>query len=210
MVLLQMSSGFISTVEDMQRAPHVMFACVSGTIFGFFVVPEVCNTKATSSRFTVSSGLPMGSPLIGLPTGCLHREKSPTYSSDGLSSISFSTFVFLAMATALLVFCASCSSRLSLFCTMRHLAGRSTNSNSYSSLLRPMFSGAKVQRSAKAKKQTAASGPLGIAVHNRSSRLRPGISTASLVMNSLIVLMLSGFLVSVPYKNGESVSGKRS
>mmetsp|Transcript_31306 Transcript_31306/g.93226 ORF Transcript_31306/g.93226 Transcript_31306/m.93226 type:complete len:321 (+) Transcript_31306:706-1668(+) len=210
MVLLHTSSPCISTVDAMQRAPHVMFACVSGTIFGFFVVPEVWSTSARSSRLTVARGLPMGSPLSGLPTGCFAREKSPANSSEGFSSSSFSTLVFRAMATALLVFVASCSSSLSLFCTMRALAGRSMNSNSYSSLLSPMFSGAKVQRSAKAKKQTAASGPFGIAVQSLSSRLRPGISTASLTMNSLSCLKLTGFLESVPKRNGASVSGRRS
>mmetsp|Transcript_6235 Transcript_6235/g.16685 ORF Transcript_6235/g.16685 Transcript_6235/m.16685 type:complete len:204 (+) Transcript_6235:1088-1699(+) len=197
-VLLQMSSVFISTVEAMQRAPQVMLACVRGTIFGFLVVPEVCSTSAKSSRLTVASGLPMGSPLSGLPTGCFLIEKRPANSSDLVNSKSFSTFVFLAIVTALLVFCASCSSRLSLFWTMSALAGKSMNSNSYSSLLRPMFNGAKVHRREKAKKQTAASGPLGMAVQRRSSRLRPGISTASLVMNSLSFFMLIGFLASVP------------
>mmetsp|Transcript_12008 Transcript_12008/g.33943 ORF Transcript_12008/g.33943 Transcript_12008/m.33943 type:complete len:309 (+) Transcript_12008:744-1670(+) len=197
MVLLQVSSGVISTVDAMQRAPQVMFACVSGTILGFLVVPEVCSTSARSSRFTVASGLPMGSPFSGLPTGCLESEKSPANSSEGFSSSSFSTLVFRATATALLVFAASCSSSFSLFWTMRAFAGRSMNSNSYSSLLRPMFRGAKVQRRANAKKQTAASGPFGMAVQRRSSRLSPGISTASLTMNSLSCFMLIGFRASV-------------
>mmetsp|Transcript_25126 Transcript_25126/g.78230 ORF Transcript_25126/g.78230 Transcript_25126/m.78230 type:complete len:305 (-) Transcript_25126:183-1097(-) len=210
MVLLQTSSAFISTVDAMQSAPQVMFACVRGTIFGFFVVPEVCSTSARSSRFTVAKGLPMGSPLRGLPTGCFDNVKNPANSSEGFSSNSFSTFVFRATVTALLVFWASCSSNLSLFWTMRAFAGKSMNSNSNSSLLNPMFSGAKVQRNAKAKKQTAASGPFGMAVHKRSSRFRPGISTASLRTNSLSCFMLMGFLESVPWMNGVSVSARRS
>jgi len=84
------------------------------------------------------------------------------------------------------------------------------NSNSYSSRLRPMFSGAKVQRNAKAKKQTAASGPLGMAVQRRSSRFRPGTSTLSLTMNSLSPLKDNGGRPSVEWRYGASESGRRS
>mmetsp|Transcript_14725 Transcript_14725/g.40630 ORF Transcript_14725/g.40630 Transcript_14725/m.40630 type:complete len:310 (+) Transcript_14725:767-1696(+) len=210
MVLLQTSRGPISTVEAMQRAPQAMFSCVSGTIFGFLVVPEVCNTSAKSSRLTVANGFPIGSPLRGLLTGCLDKENRPANSSDFLSSSNFSTFVFLATAIALLVLCTSCSSRPSLFWTIKAFAGRSTNSNSYSSLLRPMFRGAKVQRREKARKHTAASGLFGIAVQSRSSRFRPGISTASLMMKSLSIFMLSGFRPSVLRRNGLSESAMRS
>mmetsp|Transcript_28890 Transcript_28890/g.65323 ORF Transcript_28890/g.65323 Transcript_28890/m.65323 type:complete len:301 (-) Transcript_28890:184-1086(-) len=209
-VLLQTSSAFISTVVEMQRAPQAMFACVRGTILGFFVVPEVCSTRARSSRFTEARGLPMGSPLSGLPMGCLESVKRPANSSDFFNSSNFSTFTFLAMVIAFPVFWASCSSRESLFWTISALAGRSMNSNSYSSRLRPMFSGAKVQRNAKAKKQTAASGPLGMAVQRRSSRFRPGTSTLSLTMNSLSPLKDNGGRPSVEWRYGASESGRRS
>mmetsp|Transcript_99430 Transcript_99430/g.281615 ORF Transcript_99430/g.281615 Transcript_99430/m.281615 type:complete len:220 (+) Transcript_99430:252-911(+) len=209
-VLLQTSSRCISTVDAMQRAPQAMFSCVRGTIFGFFVVPEVCRTRARSSRLTEVRGLPMGSPFRGLPTGCFPSVKRPANSAEGLSSNSFSTFVFFATATAVPVLCASCSSSVSFVCTIRTLAGRSRNSNSNSSRLRPMFRGAKVQRSEKAKKQTAASGPLGMAVQSRSSRFSPRTSTASLTTNSFSLFSESGGLPSVAWRKGSSASGRRS
>mmetsp|Transcript_38657 Transcript_38657/g.99926 ORF Transcript_38657/g.99926 Transcript_38657/m.99926 type:complete len:220 (-) Transcript_38657:220-879(-) len=210
MVLLQTSSGFISTVEAMHRPPQAMFSCVSGTIFGFFVVPEVCSTSARSVRFTVSSGFPIGSPLIGLPAVCFFIENRPAASGDGVSSSSFSTFVDRATLMALSVCFFSSSARESFACTIRALAGRSMNSNSNSSLLRPIFNGAKVQRREKAKKQTAASGPFGMAVQRRSVRSRPSTSTASLIMNSFSFFRDSGGRPSVLCRNGPSLSGIRS
>mmetsp|Transcript_52755 Transcript_52755/g.139221 ORF Transcript_52755/g.139221 Transcript_52755/m.139221 type:complete len:210 (-) Transcript_52755:284-913(-) len=191
-VLLHTSSGFISTVDAMHRAPQAMFSCVSGTIFGFFVVPEVWSTSARSERFTESRGLPIAAPLRGRPAVCFFSEKRPAMSGDGTSSSSFSTFVFRATPMAFSVCVFSSSFSLSFSCTMSAFAGRSLNSNSYSSLLRPMFSGANVHLSEKAKKQTAASGPLGMAVHRRSVRSRPRTSTASLMQNSLSFLSESG------------------
>mmetsp|Transcript_63606 Transcript_63606/g.113197 ORF Transcript_63606/g.113197 Transcript_63606/m.113197 type:complete len:223 (-) Transcript_63606:201-869(-) len=210
MVLLQTSAGFISTVEAMQSAPQAMFACVNGTIFGFFVVPDVCSTKAKSSRFTLVSGFPSASPFRGLPAACFPRSKRPANSLEGTSSRSFSTLHFRATLTAFPEFFWSSSLRESFDCTTSALAGRSLNSNSNSSLLRAIFKGAKVHRRAKAKKQTAASGPLGMAVQSRSALPSPSTSTLSLTINSLSCFKLKGFRPSTECRNGASVSGRRS
>mmetsp|Transcript_24598 Transcript_24598/g.73135 ORF Transcript_24598/g.73135 Transcript_24598/m.73135 type:complete len:254 (-) Transcript_24598:96-857(-) len=210
-VLLHTSSGFISTVDAMHRAPQAMFSCVSGTIFGFFVVPEVWSTSARSERFTESKGLPIAEPLRGRPAVCFFKEKRPAMSGDGISSSSFSTLAFRATSTASCVRAFSSSLLSESFaCTTRAFAGRSRNSNSYSSLLRPRFSGAKVHRSEKAKKHTASSGPLGMAVQRRSTRSRPSTSTASLTQNSLSFFRESGCRPSVECRKGSSLSGSRS
>mmetsp|Transcript_71663 Transcript_71663/g.202312 ORF Transcript_71663/g.202312 Transcript_71663/m.202312 type:complete len:305 (+) Transcript_71663:507-1421(+) len=209
-VLLQTSSGFCPTVDAMQRAPQVMFACVRGTIFGFLVVPDVWSTRAIWSRATVSIGLPMASPFSGFPAACFASSKRPANSLSGVSSSNFSTLVFLATLTALPEFFWPSSSRESLFCTTRAFAGRSVNSKSNSSRLKAMLKGANWQRSANAKKQTAASGPFGIAVQRRSSRPRPSTSTLSLTMNAFSCFRLIGFRPSVEWRNGVSRSGIRS
>jgi hypothetical protein len=49
MMLRQTSSGVRRSVLRICVAEAVMFTCRSGTIFGRDVVPEVCNTSATSS-----------------------------------------------------------------------------------------------------------------------------------------------------------------
>mmetsp|Transcript_25843 Transcript_25843/g.73501 ORF Transcript_25843/g.73501 Transcript_25843/m.73501 type:complete len:220 (+) Transcript_25843:1067-1726(+) len=210
MVLLQTSSFFICTVDAMHSAPHAMFAWVSGTILGFFVVPEVCKTRAKSSRLTDANGLPNGSPFKGLPAVCFFKVKRPAISLLGKSSNNFSTFAFLATPIALPVCVCSSSVRFSLSCTTSAFAGRSRNSNSYSSLLRPMLSGAKVHRKEKAKKATQASGPFGMAVHKRSVRSRPSTSTSSLTMNAFKAFKLNGFRPSVACTKGSSLSGMRS
>mmetsp|Transcript_35269 Transcript_35269/g.70053 ORF Transcript_35269/g.70053 Transcript_35269/m.70053 type:complete len:216 (-) Transcript_35269:161-808(-) len=210
MVLLHTSCFCISTVEAMQRAPQAMFACVSGTILGFFVVPEVCSTSARSSRFTVANGLPNGSPFNGRPAVCFFNENKPAISLLGKSSSNFSTFAFRATPIAFPVCACSSSFKPSLSCTTRAFAGKSTNSNSYSSRLKARFSGAKVHRKEKAKKATAASGPFGIAVHNRSSRARPSTSTSSLTQKAFRAFKLSGFRPSVAWRKGSSESGMRS
>mmetsp|Transcript_6442 Transcript_6442/g.15644 ORF Transcript_6442/g.15644 Transcript_6442/m.15644 type:complete len:216 (-) Transcript_6442:184-831(-) len=210
MVLQQRSSSFSCTVEAMHCAPQHMFAWVNGTILGFFVVPDVCNTRAKSSRFKDGIGFPIFSPSSFLQAACFPKAKSPAYSSDGLSSISFSTLAFLATLRAFPVFVWSSSLRESLLCNTKHFAGKSMNSNSNSSRLRPMFNGANVHLSANEKNATAASGPFGIAVQRRSSRPSPGTSTTSLTMNSFSILKVSGFLPSQLCRNGRSASGVMS
>mmetsp|Transcript_86989 Transcript_86989/g.243883 ORF Transcript_86989/g.243883 Transcript_86989/m.243883 type:complete len:221 (-) Transcript_86989:212-874(-) len=211
MVLRHTSAGFICTVEEMHKAPQAMLACVRGTILGFFVVPDVWRTRARCSLFTDAKGLPIGSPLSGLPAACFLSSKRPATSLEGSSSRSFSTFAFRATLIAFPeLFWSSSDCRLSFACTTNALAGRSRNSNSYSSRLSPMFSGAKVQRKAKAKKHTAASGPFGMAVQSRSSRPRPNTSTASLVTKLRSSLKVSGLRPSTACKKGSSLSGRRS
>ena len=72
----QRSSGVSASAAPMCRAEAAMFACVSGTIFGREVVPEVCRISATRSgrivpisrtttpggRSDVSLKLPAGAP----------------------------------------------------------------------------------------------------------------------------------------------------
>mmetsp|Transcript_47725 Transcript_47725/g.102300 ORF Transcript_47725/g.102300 Transcript_47725/m.102300 type:complete len:228 (+) Transcript_47725:987-1670(+) len=209
-VLLQTSSAFCITVEAMHWAPQVMFECVKGTIFGFFVVPEVWSTKAKSSRFTDVRGLPSLSPFNGFPAGCFVSSKRPAISFDGVISSNFSTFAFRAVPMALPVDFKSSSPRLSFCWTTSAFAGKSINSNSNSSRLKPMLRGAKQQRRENAKKATAASGPLGMAVQRRSSRFRPSTSTLSLIINSFKALKVSGFLPSMEWMKGLSVSGNKS
>mmetsp|Transcript_114620 Transcript_114620/g.331186 ORF Transcript_114620/g.331186 Transcript_114620/m.331186 type:complete len:234 (+) Transcript_114620:1147-1848(+) len=210
MVLLHTSSCFICTVDAMHTAPQAMFAWVSGTIFGFLVVPEVWSTSARSSRLTEAKGFPMGSPFNGRPAVCFFKVNNPAVSLLGKSSNNFSTLAFRATPIALPVCACSSSVKVSLSWTTKAFAGKSTNSNSYSSLLRPMLSGAKVHRKEKARKATAASGPFGMAVHNRSVRSRPKTSTSSLTQKAFNALRLSGFRPSVECKKGVSVSGRRS
>mmetsp|Transcript_10551 Transcript_10551/g.27947 ORF Transcript_10551/g.27947 Transcript_10551/m.27947 type:complete len:211 (-) Transcript_10551:193-825(-) len=210
MVLLQTSSFFICTVETMHKAPQAMLACVKGTILGFFVVPEVCNTNAKSSRLTEASGLPIAGPLSGRPAVCFFSENRPAISLLGNNSSNFSTLAFLATPMALPDWVWSSSESESLSCTTSALAGKSRNSNSYSSLLKPMFNGAKVHRKAKAKKATAASGPFGIAVHSRSVRSKPKTSTSSLTQNAFRAFKLRGLRPSVECKKGSSESGSKS
>mmetsp|Transcript_57336 Transcript_57336/g.166438 ORF Transcript_57336/g.166438 Transcript_57336/m.166438 type:complete len:216 (-) Transcript_57336:245-892(-) len=209
-VLLHTSSFFISTVEAMHIAPHAMFAWVSGTIFGFFVVPDVCSTNARSSRLMDANGLPIASPFNGLPAVCFFMVKRPATSLLGNSSRSFSTFTFLATPMALPVCACSSSLSVSLSCTTSAFAGRSMNSNSYSSLLKARFKGAKVHLKENAKKATAASGPLGMAVQRRSVRSRPRTSTSSLTQKALSSLKLRGLRPSVEWRKGASESGMRS
>mmetsp|Transcript_127391 Transcript_127391/g.318013 ORF Transcript_127391/g.318013 Transcript_127391/m.318013 type:complete len:204 (-) Transcript_127391:248-859(-) len=191
-VLLQTSSVFISTVDAIHKPPQAMFSCVRGTIFGFFVVPDVCRTRARSSRLTDVRGLPNGAPLRGRPAVCFFNVKRPAISGLGKSSINFSTFAFLATPIALPTCAWSSSERVALSWTTSAFAGKSRNSNSNSSRLKPMFKGAKVHRKEKAKKHTAASGPFGIAVHKRSWRSRPKTSTSSLMQKAFNALRLNG------------------
>mmetsp|Transcript_9072 Transcript_9072/g.16593 ORF Transcript_9072/g.16593 Transcript_9072/m.16593 type:complete len:220 (-) Transcript_9072:190-849(-) len=209
-VFKHMCSGFNSTVDAMHVAPLAMLACVSGTIFGFFVVPDVCSTRAKLSRFIDAKGLPKASPFKGFPAACLLSWKRPATSFDGVNSSSFSTLHFRATLIALPVFFWSSSLRPSFACTTSAFAGKSKNSNSNSSRLRPMLSGAKVHRKAKAKKQTAASGPFGMAVQSLSSRPTPRTSTSALVMKSFNCFKLKGRLPSVLWRKGASESGIRS
>mmetsp|Transcript_56179 Transcript_56179/g.171102 ORF Transcript_56179/g.171102 Transcript_56179/m.171102 type:complete len:256 (+) Transcript_56179:1335-2102(+) len=194
----------------MHMAPQAMFACVNGTIFGFFVVPDVCKTNAKSSRLTVKRGLPRAAPFNGRPAVCFFRVKRPAISLLGNNSNNFSTLAFLATPIAVPVWAWSCSESVSLSCTTNALAGKSRNSNSNSSLLKPMFSGAKVHRKENAKNATAASGPLGMAVQSRSERSMPTTSTSSLMQNSFKAFKLSGFRPSVAWRNGSELSGMRS
>lgn len=50
MMLMHTSSSTNCRVLLIHNAPTVSCPCVSGTILGFFVVPEVCRTRAISSR----------------------------------------------------------------------------------------------------------------------------------------------------------------
>ena len=63
----QTSSGVSARVVRMLRADARTFPCVSGTIFGLEVVPDVCRTRATSS-------LPAGPPAA---TGAARSEARP-------------------------------------------------------------------------------------------------------------------------------------
>merc|ERR1719197_138511 len=95
MMLMATSEGFSCSVDAMQSTPLVTLPCVSGTIFGFLVVPDVCSTIATSSRR--GQARPQGSGGRRVAESAAQRsEKRPTSSADGTSSTTGSS---LARAT---------------------------------------------------------------------------------------------------------------
>ena len=150
--------------------PYPRLWCVSGTILGFFVVPDVCSTSARSLGR-------VGSAVGGVGTSAPDSVKRPTVVLDGVSSITGmpawaqQPFTMVAFSSPASVIIAA--------------AGRSVSSNCTSAIVRFGLSGAKTQRPARAQKHTAASGPLGIDVQITISRVNPKRARSMDVTNSL-------------------------
>ena len=84
MTLRQTSAGASDSAAAMLAAEAVTFACVSGTIFGRAVVPEVCSTSATSS----GCAMPGRAARPGVPPSSVKDPAGPsgTTSSSGTPS----------------------------------------------------------------------------------------------------------------------------
>mmetsp|Transcript_48884 Transcript_48884/g.137917 ORF Transcript_48884/g.137917 Transcript_48884/m.137917 type:complete len:214 (+) Transcript_48884:8314-8955(+) len=195
MMLMHTSLWTSCKVLLMLSAPHVIWPCVSGTILGFFVVPDVCRTRAISSR-AVGSAWALANGSNGFWTHC--RSKIPvTRGVEPLPSPSMSMATPFAVSWPLGTISMSGSPRakatfaavdsVAPCMTTTALAGMSSNSNSNSPSFKPGFSGAYVQKRHMPTKATAASGPLGMITQTRSCRVMPSSlirGPRSVVINS--------------------------
>ena len=179
MMLRHVCCGVRRRVRATNWMPLPRLSWVSGTILGFLVVPDVCSTSARSSAAVAAmlGGEVTVGPLI---------VKRPTVSVEGVSSITGTPAFLQHSLTA-----AALSSPT---WTIIAAAGRSVSSNSISGTVSAGLSGAKTHRPVSAQKQTAASGPLGIAVQITMSRESPYCARSIDAANSLSWLKVRGFL----------------
>ena len=134
MMLIATSEDSSCSVDAMQSTPLVMLPCVSGTIFGFLVVPDVCSTIATSSRRGHARPPGSGGRRRSASVSAQRSKKRPTSSSEGTSSMTGSALAWATRSAA--------AEAAAPAITTTALAGRSSNSNSNSLSVRTAFSGA--------------------------------------------------------------------
>ena len=139
MMLTQTSFGDKRSVVAMAVAPAVTFACVSGTSFGFDVVPDVWRSSATVSA---DAGVVQGFSRVD--DGVV-ASNNPTALLSGKNA---KTGTRLDAHAAAAHGCATNASN-STAC-----AGRSSSSNANSASETKGFSGASVQRAVKATNAT--------------------------------------------------------
>mmetsp|Transcript_29872 Transcript_29872/g.100625 ORF Transcript_29872/g.100625 Transcript_29872/m.100625 type:complete len:212 (-) Transcript_29872:264-899(-) len=176
MMFTQTSSAWSRKVARIHNAPQVKFPWLKGTIFGFFVVPEVCSTKAQSPRPALNGETPEARRKTSTPSPSttVNKPHAPPAGvslrvKTGMCRASASSTAAAAPAPAALL---DAASPAAFSRTMTAAAGRSSSSNANSARASASLSGARVQCIASVKNATAAEGPFGMTKATRSVGLK--------------------------------------